>query len=316
MQLNWLVLFMFLFSAGGCAVDNKTVQNQKAIESDDSVDLSSSELKDFKVTFSEKKGPENIEVLSDSSDASSDSTEPAEEALESSQNIPENEALVNAKSGQCYAKLEIPAMLNNKKHLFIKEAASYKLQVIEPEYIWEEKQVVVKEAEEKVSVKPAIYKWVEDKVLYSGEDGYKTVKKKVMVKPPEVIKVEIPAEYKTIKVKKLVRPAEIKRVEISPIYEDVTVPVKLRNSSFEWREVICANKVTSGFVNKLQNALRKSKHYKSSVDGKIGRKTLKAIRNFQKDNSLATGQLTLETVKSLGIDEEPRRHFFKLSTEK
>jgi hypothetical protein len=314
MQLNWLVLFMFLFSAVGCAVETKPTQPEKVIGKDENVDLNSSELNEFKVTFSKKEGPENIELLSDSSEAINGSIKP-KESFESSQNNLADATLINAKTGQCYAKLQIPALLNNKMHLFVKEAASYQLKIVEAEYAWEEEKVIVKEAREEISVKPATYKWINDKVLFSGEDGYKTVRKKVMVTPPEVIKNTIPAEYKTIKVKKLVKPAEIKRVEIAPVYEDVSVPVKLRNPTTEWREVLCANKVTSKFVYKLQNALRKSKHYTSGVDGKVGSKTLKAIQDFQKDNSLASGQLTVETVKALGIHDKSRRHFFKLSTE-
>jgi len=314
MQLNWLVLFMLLFSAGGCAVEKKTTMTQKAIESDDNVNLSSSELNDFKVTFSKKKGPENIEVLSDSSVALSDTIEP-KAAPQSSQNDLANAALFNAETGLCYAKLQIPAILNKENHMFVKEAASYELKVTEAEYGWEEKKVIVKEASEEVSVKPATYKWIEDKVLFSGEDGYKTVRKKVMVNPPEVVKRIIPAEYKTIKVKKIIKPAEIKRVEISPVYEDVSVPVKLADTSTEWREVLCANRVTARFVYKLQNALRKSKHYTGSIDGKIGRKTLKAIQSFQKDNNIAMGQLTLETLKILDVKPGKARHSFKLSTD-
>ena len=124
-----------------------------------------------------------------------------------------------------------------------------------------------------------------------------------MVAPPKVIRHQIPAEYQTVKIKKLVRPAEIKRVEIPAVYDTVMLPVETEKAHDDWRRVLCATQITSDLVYKLQNALQKSNHYTGVIDGIFGSQTLEAVQRYQKDNKIAVGQITIETLNKLGIEK-------------
>jgi peptidoglycan hydrolase-like protein with peptidoglycan-binding domain len=54
-------------------------------------------------------------------------------------------------------------------------------------------------------------------------------------------------------------------------------------------------------VMMMQRALLQAGFNPGPIDGIIGSKTKAAIRRYQKAHGLATGAITLETLRSLGI---------------
>jgi len=54
-------------------------------------------------------------------------------------------------------------------------------------------------------------------------------------------------------------------------------------------------------VMMMQRALKRAGFDPGPIDGIIGSKTKEAVRAYQKANGLATGAITLETLRSLGI---------------
>jgi hypothetical protein len=156
---------------------------------------------------------------------------------------------------------------------------------------------------------PARYKTVYKRVLAKPAATreitipaqYQTIKKQVMTNPPTTRKIEIPAEYKTVKVKKLATPAEVKRFPIPAQYQTVTSRVKVTEGKMEWRRILCQTNLDRATVANLQRALLKAGHSPGPIDGVIGRETLSALRAYQEAKGLAVGNLTYETLKSLGI---------------
>lgn len=74
-------------------------------------------------------------------------------------------ALPNAKAGECYAKVIIPAEYKTEsQNLTLKEASS-KIEVIPAKYEWVEEKVLIKEASKKLVPVPATYSTVTEKVL-------------------------------------------------------------------------------------------------------------------------------------------------------
>jgi hypothetical protein len=130
---------------------------------------------------------------------------------------------------------------------------------------------------------------------------YKTIRTKVMTNPPTTRKIEIPAEYKTVKVKKLVKAPEVKRHPIPAEYQTVTKRVKVTEGKMEWRRILCQTNLDRQTVANIQRALLKSGFNPGPIDGIIGRETLSALRAYQEDKGLAVGNLTYETMKSLGV---------------
>ena len=60
-------------------------------------------------------------------------------------------------------------------------------------------------------------------------------------------------------------------------------------------------KTTPELVRKIQKALLHAGFNPGPADGVIGPKTMAALESFQKQKSLATGQITKETLQALGV---------------
>ncbi len=156
---------------------------------------------------------------------------------------------------------------------------------------------------------PPTYKILEKRILKTPASTrtvkipaqYRTVKKRVLKAPARTRTVKVPGEYNTIKVKKMVAPAYLKRVSIPATYDEVKKQVKMRNGKIEWRPVLCQTNVTPDIVRSLQNALRSASFDPGPVDGVLGRQTLAAVESYQQAQGLPVGNLTLETLETLGL---------------
>ncbi len=130
---------------------------------------------------------------------------------------------------------------------------------------------------------------------------YRIVKKRVLRTPAKTQTVKVPGEYDTLKVKKMVAPAYLKRAAIPAQYQEVSKQVKVRNGKIEWRPVLCQTNVTPGIIHSLQTALQAANFDPGPVDGVLGRQTLAAVESYQQAKGLPVGNLTLETLESLGL---------------
>ena len=98
----------------------------------------------------------------------------------------------NAKPGECYTRVFIPAEYETVTEDVLKKEATEKVETTPPEFEWVEEQVLVKEESEQIEVIPAVFK---------------TVTEQVMVKPESEEIVAVPAEYETTEEQVLVRQA-------------------------------------------------------------------------------------------------------------
>jgi hypothetical protein len=156
---------------------------------------------------------------------------------------------------------------------------------------------------------PATYKTVSKRVLVSSAKTrevmipaeYKTVRRQVMNTPPTTRKIEIPAEYAKVRVRKLVSPAQIKKIPIPAEYQQVTRQEIVTEGRMEWRRIMCETNITSDVIVRIQQALQRAGYNPGPIDGVIGTETNAAIRSYQKAKGLAVGNLTYETLSSLGV---------------
>lgn len=157
---------------------------------------------------------------------------------------------------------------------------------------------------------PASYKTVEKKVMVSTPGTrkvtipaeYETVKKKVMVKPPSTRKVAIPAVYKTVKVRNLVAEPQERRIPIPAEYQTVAKTEKIAEGHMEWRRILCETNVSTDVITKVQMALQRTGYNPGPIDGMLGWQTNGALKSYQQKKGLAVGELTYETIESLGVN--------------
>lgn len=302
MKIFFLHLLVLLFSISGCSAEKNNFREQQTRKSDESINLNSSQLKEFSVSFNQEsnnvKDLEASELISSGSDLDT--------PLDTKKGV-------NAKSKECYSRVSIPATYKDQNFVIMKKEASFKYEVIPPKYKQEEKKILIQKESQSITVEPAIYKWNKEKEKFTSEPDDQgqsvekeiLVKKRVMLHPPKVSKNMIPAQYKVMQVKTIVKPSEVKRIEIPAVYETISVPVKLTEElPSDWREVLCSVRITTPLLYKIQKKLNKLEYYHvKDIDGKLGKKTLKAIKKYQHENNLAVGQITIETLEKLGITQ-------------
>ena len=93
-------------------------------------------------------------------------------------------------------------------------------------------------------------------------------------------------------------------VDIPAEYSTVTKRSVSRKGGFsEWREVVCANKITANLTQQVQRALRDRGYDPGPIDNVIGTRTKAALVKFQKDNGLPVGNLDIETLNALGVSQ-------------
>ena len=208
--------------------------------------------------------------------------------------------------------------------------ASTQLVEVPAKYGWAEEKILVKEAHtawkkgrgliEKVDnatgeimclvTVPASYRTVKRRTLVSAPSTreveipveYKTIKKQVMVKPPVRRTIAIPAEYRTMKVRTVISQAEQRRIPIPASYQTVTKTIKTSEGEMAWRRILCETNVNNDMVRRIQTSLLNAGVNPGPIDGVIGPQTSQAINSFQKQNKLATGGLTYETIKRLNVN--------------
>lgn len=169
---------------------------------------------------------------------------------------------VNAKPGECYARITQPAQFETVNEKVLDRGATAKLKVIPATYKKVQEQVLVKEASERIEVIPATYKKVTERIVVTPAKTqlvtipatYKTVTERVKVRDAytawkpggsviavganalggtilqnrrsstgEVLcLVEIPAEYKTVKNRVEVTPARTEEKVTPAVYKTVS----------------------------------------------------------------------------------------------
>lgn len=156
---------------------------------------------------------------------------------------------------------------------------------------------------------PAEYKTVTKRVLKKPETTtavqipaeYRTVKKRVVVEPAKTSTVVVPAEYNTVRVKKMIKPAAEKRIVIPAEYNQITKREQISDGRMEWRPILCETNATPQVISSLQRSLSAKGHNPGPIDGVLGSQTMGAVRSYQREKGLVTGQLTMETLKALDV---------------
>jgi hypothetical protein len=160
------------------------------------------------------------------------------------------------------------------------------------------KRVLVQAATTREITNPAKYTTVKKQVMKTPP----TVRRQIIKTPATVRRIEIPAEYKTVKVRKLTSPAQIQRVAIPEEFQTVSRRELLTEGKMEWKPILCETNVTHETIHSLQSALKDAGYDPGSIDGSLGRKTMAAVQAYQKEKGLPSGELTLETLRSLKVD--------------
>ena len=130
----------------------------------------------------------------------------------------------------------------------------------------------------------------------------KKITKTVLDTPISTKEIEIEAKFKTMKVKKLVAEAQEVKTPIEAEYRVVAKKEKISDAHQSWERILCQTNMNKDVILKIQEALNAKDYKAGKPDGVMGRGTRVALDKYQRDNSLATGGITYETLNSLNIE--------------
>lgn len=130
---------------------------------------------------------------------------------------------------------------------------------------------------------------------------YKTITRWVLEKPAQAIPVEIPPRTTRLTVQEIAAPEQIEEKTLPPKVRELLATYYEGQPQLAFRQAVCDDDLSPELVAGVQRALRTAGFDPGQVDGKLGRQTLQALLAYQRQNGLAVGALTYETLESLGV---------------
>jgi hypothetical protein len=237
-----------------------------------------------------------------------------------------SERKVKTKDG--YISYEvIPATFKQVTETIEVERERIELETLPAQYTTETKRVKVKEATQRWN--PACLPIAEDAALpayclLSEPAEYQTITRKIIKIPARTIKKVIPAKIQTITRQVIDQPAQLVRKQMPAEYTTVnlqhvikaagtrSIPIPNENQVIE-TEVVhqaarveslaawCEDQVSVADGTSLQQRLKQLGYYKGAVNGIYNPQTRQALTEFQQANQLASGAITLESLRKLGL---------------
>jgi hypothetical protein len=225
----------------------------------------------------------------------------------------------NAPVGCCYGKLVQPPVY---KEVVIKyvEKVDVKVQPQPAKFETVEKKILIRPAYHKIEVIPPKYEVKEEKiqivpprVVWKYDNGifckvevpgeYVTIKREVMVEPPKCVKKLVPAQYITVKVKKLVKDAQCSKPEEKQIVKTIDKKILVKGPQVVFDAVLCNVNFRPEDVKRVQEKLKELGYYNGPITGQLDEATMAALVKFQVDHNLEAGNLSIQTLQALGLND-------------
>lgn len=130
---------------------------------------------------------------------------------------------------------------------------------------------------------------------------YKTVSRWVVDTPAQLIPVEVQEKTKDFSVEELVQAPHANEVVVPESRQNIRVTRFEGEPKIVVKQAVCQKDLNNELVVQIQSKLADSGYQPGKADGFIGPKTIRALREYQVDNGLAAGAITVESVEHLGI---------------
>jgi len=237
---------------------------------------------------------------------------------------------VSGATGEIMCLVKIPAKYRSIKKRVLKSPATTKIVEVPAETKVVKVKKLLSDTQVKYSAKPALYETIEKTELesearfdwvhakdnvdeeykYTGnqvcltEEKAKTVEvTKIVVDTPSRIEESVAPSVKTaVVVQKLASEAKEVKTPIEAEYKMMKKRKKIAATQIGWKRILCQTNMNKEVIAKIQDSLNDSGYKAGKADGVLGKGTKNALDKFQRDNSLATGGLTYETLDALKIN--------------
>lgn len=130
---------------------------------------------------------------------------------------------------------------------------------------------------------------------------YSTITKWVLEAPARAVPQTLPASTRELPLTEVARPASVQAREVEATTAALRVTQHEGMPELVWRRALCESDAIPDVVTGLQHALRKQGMDVGPADGKLGRRTMTALMDYQRQQGLAIGLVTFETLDKLGL---------------
>lgn len=130
---------------------------------------------------------------------------------------------------------------------------------------------------------------------------YSTITKWVLEAPARAVPETLPASTRDVPLTEVARPASVQEREVEATTAALRVTQHEGMPQLVWRRALCEGDAMPDVVSTIQQALRKQGLDVGSADGKLGRRTMAALMDYQRREGLAIGLVTFETLDKLGL---------------
>jgi hypothetical protein len=130
---------------------------------------------------------------------------------------------------------------------------------------------------------------------------YKDVSRWVLETPARAVPIEIPPRTARLRTRELAAPEQIDERQIPPQIQRLITTQHEGETSFVFRRAVCDQDITPSLMQSLQQSLAKAGFDPGPIDGKFGKRTQRALLEYQRQNRLAYGALTYESLEHLGV---------------
>lgn len=148
-------------------------------------------------------------------------------------------------------------------------------------------QVLVQEEQTQVNFEPAVYE---------------TITRRVVETPARAIEITTSEIVETIPVQEVLRQEQTEVTQIPAITKEMQLTEYQGSPQIVARQALCDQDITEDLLLSLQQKLTNNGYNPGPHDGKLGPQTVAALEQYQVDNGLAVGALTLESMKALGLN--------------
>lgn len=242
-------------------------------------------------------------------------------------------ALPNAEVGECFAEVWVPAETRTVTEKVCVKPASERVEITPAQYEWVDESVCIKDATKRLEEVPTEFtteqRQIETQSAYTSwvqqqsqrcmsADGReivagpvfclmkfpaqtRTVSTQTCAKSACVREVEEPAQYQIVRRQKISQPAVAHRVCVPAEYEEISKTVVVAPGRMEWRRAVCESEYNPVTVNNIKDALYAAGYNPGPRNGQFDEQFWSALRQYQSENGLAVGALTVETTNRLDV---------------
>jgi len=123
----------------------------------------------------------------------------------------------------------------------------------------------------------------------------------VMETPARVNSEVVPATSEMIETQELVAEAKVVKTPVEAEYKTITKKKKVADEHIGWKRILCQTNMSKEVIARIQQSLNDKGYDAGEPDGLLGAGTKNALDKFQRENNLATGGITYETLDALKI---------------